>query len=692
MTMLTLFRQYDSLSTSQIRSGLKWLYMEGIASMGLGSIVMGGFLTAYALLLGASVFQVGYVGAAPFVFQPLQLVFVPVTDYLRRRKLLAMLSWILVTLLWIPVALLPFSGLPASRQIAGLMAIVSVQGILRPLIAINWQSWLRDLIPGPLMGTVFARRLAYGTIAAIVLGLSASLFVDYWRTTGGAHAEIQGYTLVLLVSVAILGIMSPVCMARIPERRSPREARPGRFPLAGLAAPLQDREYRPILWFLFMRNFYTSLATPFFAVYMLEKLAYPLSLVIVFSTLSQAANVMVLSLWGKYADRFGAKAVMIASGSLMLLLLPLWSLVSSVDRGTIGAGVLVYLLIAFCMVLQGLATAGTNVASGILTMKRARHQRTSAYLSLASIAGSLGAGLGPLTGGRLIDVLLQRQLTINVEWIGPSSSVGFTGLNLGGYEFLFLLAFLLGLFTSSLLARIHELQDHSRSVVLDELYKDSAATVRALNSIPGARFLQVPVSVIRHVPGIDTVLGLTLYQFSSTMRLAVATSQAGSQSMRSLSASVRGSLAQVLKGRRNLEAHAEEIAYHAARAAAQAAEETDLDPRLIVQDSFKGIAQEMGNRLQGRSSRRVLRGTVRGAVRGMHEARQNVEVLVPTIYQAGMTAAAELGIRPAKGDSLVRGAMQYTSARIRPRLGRNVRTQLETLRYRSPGRKAKARA
>ena len=688
MTMWILFQQHDSLSKSQIRSGLKWLYTEGIASMGMGSILGGGFLTAYALLLGANIFQVGFVGAAPFIFQPLQLVYVPVTDYLRRRKLLSLLPWVTVLLLWIPAALLPFSGLAESRQIAGLMLIVSVQGVLRPLIAVNWQSLLRDLIPGPLLGTVFARRLAYGTVAAIVLGLSASLFVDYWRTTGTPDAEIRGYAIVFLCTVATLGVMSPWCMARIPERRTLREARPGRSLLTGLGAPLQDQEYRPVLWFLFMRNFYTSLAAPFFAVYMLEQLAFPLSQVILFGTLSQVANVSILSVWGRFGDRFGAKVVMTASGSLMLLLLPLWSLVSSVDRGTADTGLLVYLLIAFCMVLQGLAAAGTSIASGILTMKRAGHQRTSAYLSLSSMAGSLGAGLGPLVGGRLIDFLLQRRLTINVEWVGPSASVGFTGLNLGGYEFLFLLAFLLGVFTTSLLARIRERQEYGRSVILDELYKDSAATVRALNSIPGARFLQVPVSVLRHVPGIDTALGLTLYQFSSTMRLGVATSQ----SVRGLSTSVRGNLAHMLKDRHNLEDHAEEIAYHAARAAAQAMEETDLDPRLVIQESLKGIVQGMDNRLQGRRSRRILRGTVRGAVRGTHEAQRDLEALVPTIYQAGMTAAAELGIQPGRGDSVVRRAMQNTAAHIRPRLGRNVHTRLETLRYRPPGRRTQAQA
>ena len=40
---------------------------------------------------------------------------------------------------------------------------------------------------------------------------------------------------------------------------------------------------------------------------------------------------------------------------------------------------------------------------------------------------SPGAGLGTLVEGCLIDIPLQPQLTINVEWIGPGSSVGSRG-------------------------------------------------------------------------------------------------------------------------------------------------------------------------------------------------------------------------------------------------------------------------
>ncbi len=109
--------------------------------MGFNSIISSGFLTAYALLLGANIFQVGFLGATPFIFQPLQLLFVPLTNALRRRKLVSCFTWFLVNLLWIPVALLPFMELTPAARVTSLMLLASLQGCCAPLIALNWQSW-----------------------------------------------------------------------------------------------------------------------------------------------------------------------------------------------------------------------------------------------------------------------------------------------------------------------------------------------------------------------------------------------------------------------------------------------------------------------------------------------------------------------------------------------------------------------
>ena len=674
-----MFSPQNTLSKSQIQSGLKWLYVEGIGSFGLDSIVSSGLLTAYALALGASIFQVGFLGATPFIFQPLQLLFVPMTDALCRRKLVATTTWFVVILIWIPFALLPFLDLSPPHQIVGLMILASLQGILRPLIALNWQSWLRDLIPGPVMGNVFARRLALGSMSAIVFSLAASLFVDYWRTTSKDHTEVQGFSFVLLFGVATLGMLSFLSMARIPELRMFRRTTSLSTPFQGLGAPFKDSQFRRLLMFLFMRTFYVALATPFFAVYMLQQLAYPISVVIAFTALSQLTNASILPLWGRLVDWFGAKAVMLASGSLMALVLPLWSLLASVDRGTAGSQFLVYTLIAFCMAMLGMSAAGTNVATGVMTMKRAKEQTSNAYLSIASVAGSLGAGLGPLIGGLVIDVLLQRHLTIHVEWSGPAFTRGFTGLHFGGYEFLFQLAFLFGLIASHLLAHLHEGEYQTREVVVDALFKNSADMVRSMSAIPGIRYLHAPVALVSHIPGMDTVLGLTLHQFSNAIRLAVETSQSSTRSARALSIFVRMSLARVLRGQGDLEVHAEEIACQAARGAAHAIWDLDTDPQLVIRGSLLGIAQEMGARMDPKGARRALRGIIRGVVRGAHESRQDLPRLVPTIFTAGMQAAAEMEISPARAARIIRDALIYTSRRIGYRVARSVDTQLDVL-------------
>ncbi|MCE2458138.1 MAG: MFS transporter, partial [Dehalococcoidia bacterium] len=61
-----------TLSDDEVESGMKWLTWEGAATMGYSSITESGFLTAYALLMGANNFQIGLLAALPFLIQPTQ--------------------------------------------------------------------------------------------------------------------------------------------------------------------------------------------------------------------------------------------------------------------------------------------------------------------------------------------------------------------------------------------------------------------------------------------------------------------------------------------------------------------------------------------------------------------------------------------------------------------------------------------
>ena len=83
-------------------------------------------------------------------------------------------------------------------------------------------------------------------------------------------------------------------------------------------------------------------------------------------------------------------------------------------------------------------------------------------------------------------------------------------------------------------------------------------------------------------------------------------------------------MSRVLGGKGNLEANAEEIAYHAARGATHAIWELDADPQMVIRGSLLGIAQEMGERLDPRGSHLdkgirtyfcILKTTAKGAKR-----------------------------------------------------------------------------
>lgn len=687
--MIKTFQPAESLSETQIRRGLRWLFLEGASSLGFNSIMSSGFMAAYALLLGANTFQIGLLAASPFLFQPLQLLFVPLTEKLRLRKLMSFAAWTIVMILWIPIALLPFTGLGTGQAVGTLLIISCVQGVLRSLLAVNWQSWLRDLIPLPIMGDTFARRLRYGTQAAIVFSLATSLFIEYWGSIQPPSREVYGYALMLLGGLVLVGFLSPICMLRLPELRMqrPTEQAEGQARgLSGLTKPLRDPGYRTFMSFLFTRAFYLSLVTPFFTVFMLQKMEFSLSLVIFFSILSMIANAWVLPVWGTYVDRFGAKPVMMACSSLIVVLvLPMWALVSSVDRGTQTSEWLVYFLIGACMISMGVATAGANIAMSVLGMKKAPPVNQSSYLAASSIATSAGAGLGPLVGGWLIDLLLRRQLTIFVEWTGPEASLGFAGLLLGGYEFMFLLACLLGLVASNLLTHIQEDDEKSRTAVVDELYVSSADAVRAINSVPGLRFvIEPPMRFVRQIPGVDTALGMTLNQLSSTIRATVATSQTGTESVRHIAPAVSDYLSRTLKGKKSLEAHAEDIAYHAARGATHAAWDLDVESSQLIQVCMQSIAQELGSRMDTKGgTRRTLRGIVRGVMRGAYEVRQDLKDTAIVVYRAGMKVALEVGLTESQADRVVVSAMRYTSRRIGRRAARDIRAIL-TERKESP--------
>ena len=654
------FDPKPTISDQDIASGLRWLNWEGTASIGFFSITTSGFLAAYALLLGCNNFQIGVLAALPFLTQPLQILVIPLVERFRRRKVITLASWIPAQLSWVVVALIPlFLDVPSSSAVVLLLVTVGVRGVFVSISNCSWNSWVRDLVPQQILGSVFARRQMWANLAAMTFGLAASFFVTYWQGHTPAGDEALGYTYPLLFGAAFLGLASPLFMSLIPEplMQPSTEARPS-F-LSTILPPFRDGNYRRLLSFLLLSELALHMSIPFFAVYMLLRLGLPLWAVIGFSILSQAFNILFLRLWGRLADRFGFKAILSVSVSLYLLIVLGWTFTTMPERYVLTIPLLVILHI-----LAGIAAAGVTLSTGTIGLKLAPKGQATAYLAAAGLATSLGVGLGPLLGGYLSDFFSVRQLSFIIEWTSPISSIHLPVLSLSGFDFLFCITFVVGLFTLGILVAFREQGEVGREVILETLFAPMRHAVRPMSSVPGLGFLsQFPYSVLRRVPvpGLDVALGVTAYQLADMAKNTTAAVVRSQPRVVSIARALEKALTRILGRTDDMQAHGMEVARQTARGTMHARTNTDLDVAQLARSAILGIASTFGRRRMVPGD--ALRGAGYGVVQGAAEIGASLGQAAISAVGAGKEVAAEAGLSEKEAAVCVaRGALEAAAA------------------------------
>jgi MFS family permease len=654
------FSPKPTISDQDVAGGLRWLTWEGTASMGFFSITTSGFLAAYALVLGCNNFQIGILAALPFITQPLQILVIPLVERFRRRKVITLASWIPAQLSWLLIALIPLLlDVPSSSAVALLLVTIGIRGVFVSVTNCSWNSWLRDLVPQQVLGSVFARRQMWANLAAMTFGLAAAFFVTYWEGHTTAGNEALGYTFPLLFGAVFLGLASPLFMSLIPEPLMQPSAEPQSSFFSTISIPFRDGNYRRLLSFLLLWGLALNMSIPFFAVYMLLRLGLPLSAVIGFSILSQAFNIIFLRLWGPLADRSGFKAILSVSVSLYLLVVLGWTFTTMPERYSLTIPLLVVLHI-----LAGIASAGVTLATGTIGLKLAPKGQATAYLAAAGLATSLGAGLGPLLGGYLADFFSVRQLSLIFTWIGPIHSIELPTFSLIGFDFLFCITFILGLFTLSALVALREEGEVSREVVLDTLFAPMRHAVRPMSSVPGLNFLsQFPYSILRRVPvpGLDVALGVTAYQLADMAKTTTVAVMRGQKRVKRIAKALEKALTSVWGTAKDMQTHGSEVARQTARGTMHAKNYTDLDIAQLARSAVLGIASTFGRaRVDPRD---VLRGTGYGVVQGAGETGTDLAKAAVQAVETAREVAEQASLSEKEAAAYVaQGALEAAAA------------------------------
>lgn len=478
----------ETISEERVRAGLTGVLKDGVATQAMATLTTGPFLVAFALQMGGNNFAVGLLAAIPFFTQLFQLPAVSLVEAVRRRRGICVVGESASRFSLLVIAAAAFA--PKGQTAVALLVLgLFLHSSFGAVAGCSWNSWMRDFLPQDRLGAIFARRLLLAAALSAVLSFAGGAFVDMW----GRYLPLQrGYAYAILILVgAACGALGIKFVSTIPE--PPLSASRSAGLLRMFRSPLADPNFRRLILFLGSWNLAVNLAAPFFTVFMLTTLQMDMTLVMAMSVVSLIPNVLIMSVWGRYADRFSNKTILAICGPMFIFAIFAWTFVVFPDPHRFTLPMLIAI-----HALMGIATAGVTLASGNIGLKLAPKGEATAYLAVLTLINALAAGVAPLLGGLFADFFAQRELALVVQWFSPAQSATVPILILRHWGFFFIFATLVGLFSLYRLKLVREEGEVEEHVVVQELMLEARRSVRSLSSVAGLRALaSFPVLLLR---------------------------------------------------------------------------------------------------------------------------------------------------------------------------------------------------
>ena len=385
-------------SKVEIRSSLKASTLDGVFSTIFSCVTAEILLSNFLLQLGASNLEMGFLLAIPMLANFLQPVGAYLADKASSRLRYSLRLFGVARLLWLILVLgtviNPYLG-GGHQLVYWTLFIALLSHILGALGSASWVSWMAVLVPSRLRGRYFGWRNSAGSLTNLLCVPLLALIVANWR--GGA-IQAYGIVLVLAVLAGLIGLGCQMFMVDVnPQASTETVTAPrGEDSQTSLLAIFKDANFLKFLFYCGFWMFAINLSTPFFNIYLLKELNLNVSLVSVYSSLTAGANVLLLTWWGKLADRVGNRPILLLVGVLVAIVPLLWL---RTDASTLS-------LILFVPLLY-LLTGGTwsviELCNNNLQMTIAPIQGGSKYFAIAAAVSGLGGAMGASVGGVLAE-------------------------------------------------------------------------------------------------------------------------------------------------------------------------------------------------------------------------------------------------------------------------------------------------
>lgn len=384
----------SKLSKDTIRTSLEASTWDGVFATIFSNITGGVLLTGFLIELGATPSQIGILASIPMVANLVQPIGAYWSERTTSRRNFCCWIYGISRSLWLvlAIAILCFGWQSPDRHLLVLLTlgIALFSGVLGALGSAPWLSWMSVLVPRQLRGRYFSIRNSAANLTNLISLPLLGLIVS--RGFGGS---LLGYGVVLIVGIGA-GLIS-LGFQRFQADINPQEEQ--HTALSQTSSDLITKIWQnpnALLFLLYFSGwmFAFNLSAAFYNLYMLDKLALDIGQVTLYNSLTAAANLLLLTRWGRLADRVGNTAILLAVGGVVAAIPLLW-LVPGTNS------VSIWFWLPLLHILIGGSGAAIDLCSNNLQIDIAPRQNQSTYFGLVAAVAGVTSALGTTAGGFL---------------------------------------------------------------------------------------------------------------------------------------------------------------------------------------------------------------------------------------------------------------------------------------------------
>jgi MFS family permease len=408
------------------------------------------YFSAFALFLRATAPQVALVSTLPPLLGSLAQIFSAWLGHYTGRRRLVLLGCALQALLWLPILLLP--ALLLDYAIPALLVLLALYHSANHLAAPQWTSIMRDLVSERRRGRYFAHRTRLMTVMTFASLVTCGLILHEFDTAGRTYF---GFALIFLVAF----LARAVSVYHLTFLHEPVQTTP---------TPDMHIEqwWRSLLStgaigfsvYVALMNAAVGISAPFFTVYMLRDLSLSYFQFTVLAGTSVFVQFLMLTTWGRIADVYGNRLVLIATSISLPIVPSLWLVTDN------------FWALLFFQALSGLSWSGFTLSAGNLLYELVPQTRRAAYVAFHNVGTAAGVFGGAMLGAGLQGVLPERGVLL-----GESAT-------LSSLLYLFILSGVArGILAALLARRVRELRRPRRTISAPAL----VLRVTGLNAMVG---------------------------------------------------------------------------------------------------------------------------------------------------------------------------------------------------------------